>query len=445
MKNKNVVPYVVLSGLLIISFLWGYGQYNKNRQYNIYLENQYQRMFADMVVNLEDIQSNLAKTIVSSTSNEKVMLLSDISNLSYDAQEKLCQLPVAGSQLLKTQKFLSQIGDLSKALAQKNLNGRILSTEELNVLEELHNYSNEITKELIVAQRYMEDNGVSLYGMNREINKELGATKVNTDNFAYMDERIQQYPTLIYDGPFSEHIGDRNFQVTGKEISKDMAIEKAKSFFNYRKAKVERVEDIKYMNEKSYLVVLNNNGNRISSAITKKGGHVIWMLSNEEGLKKKFSREEAIKKAKDFLDTKGIKNMATTYYMEYDNQVVVNFAYEQDKVIIYPDLIKVKISLENGNVLGYESQGYLFNHKNRDLNKEGLIGEKQAISRLSSRGVVESSRLTVIPTDAYGEKLCYELKVTYKKDTFLIYINALTGMEEKILQVIVKDDGVLVL
>ncbi|MCT4595533.1 MAG: germination protein YpeB [Anaeromicrobium sp.] len=445
MKNKNTVLYVVLSGLLVITFLWGYGQYNKNKQYNIYLENQYQRMFADMVVDLEDIQSHLAKTIVSSTSNEKVMLLSDISNLSYDAQEKLCQLPVVGPQLLKTQKFLSQTGDLSKALAQKNLNGGILNTEELNTLEELHNYSNEITKELIVAQRYMEDNHVSLHAMNREINKELGATKVNTDNFAYMDERIQQYPTLIYDGPFSEHIGNRNFKVGGKEISEHMAIEKAKTFFNYKKAKVERVDHIKYMNEESYLVVLNDGKNRISSAITKKGAHVIWMLSNEKGLKKKIRREEAIKRAKAFLDRKGIKNMATTYYMEYDNELVVNFAYEQDKVVVYPDLIKVKISLENGNVLGYESQGYLFNHKKRDLSKESLIGERQAISRLSPRGVVESSRLTVIPTDAHGEKLCYELKVTYKKDTFLIYINALTGMEEKILQVIIKDDGVLVL
>ncbi len=130
--------------------------------------------------------------------------------------------------------------------------------------------------------------------------------------------------------------------------------------------------------------------------------------------------------------------------MAYEGQAVINFAYEQDGVIIYPDLIKVKIALDNGEVIGFEAEGFLINHHKRNIPKPKL-SEEEARERLSETAKVERGRLAIIPTAGNEEVLCYEFKVKFGKDNYLIYINANTGKQEKILLMIQQEDGTLVM
>jgi len=70
----------------------------------------------------------------------------------------------------------------------------------------------------------------------------------------------------------------------------------------------------------------------------------------------------------------------------------------------------------------------------------------QARKKLSPRLQVRSKgRLVVIPTGPEREKLTYEFQGQLDKDTFLIYINALNGQEEKILRVVRNKEGILTL
>lgn len=64
---------------------------------------------------------------------------------------------------------------------------------------------------------------------------------------------------------------------------------------------------------------------------------------------------------------KGFKNMKETYYLKKQGIVTINYAYEQNGVIMYPDLIKLKVALDNGEVLGIETTGYLNSHEERKL------------------------------------------------------------------------------
>jgi len=59
--------------------------------------------------------------------------------------------------------------------------------------------------------------------------------------------------------------------------------------------------------------------------------------------------------------------MVDTYYLKEDSTATINYAYKQDNVIIYPDLIKVKIALDNGEIIGIESKGYLTSHTVRAI------------------------------------------------------------------------------
>ncbi len=65
-----------------------------------------------------------------------------------------------------------------------------------------------------------------------------------------------------------------------------------------------------------------------------------------------ISPTRAVELAKKFLEQNGYKNMVSTYSAGYDNVSVINFAYSEKDVVIYTDLIKVKVALDNGGDSG---------------------------------------------------------------------------------------------
>jgi len=109
---------------------------------------------------------------------------------------------------------------------------------------------------------------------------------------------------------------------------------------------------------------------------------------------------------------------------------------------LYPDLVKLQVSLADGMVIGMEDGGYLRNHVPRALSLPA-ISEEEALSRLGGRLTASTVRLCVIPENA-NEYLCYEISATDGQDMYLFYIDAQTGAERELLQVISDENGVLV-
>ena len=109
---------------------------------------------------------------------------------------------------------------------------------------------------------------------------------------------------------------------------------------------------------------------------------------------------------------------------------------------MYPDLIKVKVALDNGDILGIETTGYLNNHCNRDLSNI-KITKDDAKKVLNSKLNIESEGLAIIPTEWQTEILCYEFKGKINDTEFLVYINAENGNEEDILVIKDTPNGIL--
>ena len=102
---------------------------------------------------------------------------------------------------------------------------------------------------------------------------------------------------------------------------------------------------------------------------------------------------------------------------------------------MYPDLVKVKVALDDGEICGVEAGGYLFNHTTRD-NITPSISESVAKKTINYKIDIISSDIAVIPTEYNSEILTYEFKGKIDDREFLIYINANTGVEEKVLLII---------
>mgnify|MGYP000803802279 FL=1 len=152
--------------------------------------------------------------------------------------------------------------------------------------------------------------------------------------------------------------------------------------------------------------------------------------------------ETANKIALEFLNSRGYTNMKRTYYLKEEGIMTINYAYVQNNVTMYPDLIKVKVALDNGDILGIETQGYLNSHTVRNIPKVKVSKEK-AKEVLNKKLEIKSEGLAFIPTEYKTEILCWEFKGNVSGTDFLVYINAETGKEEDILTIVNTPNGTL--
>jgi len=174
--------------------------------------------------------------------------------------------------------------------------------------------------------------------------------------------------------------------------------------------------------------------------VSERGGDVIWFMHDKSVSEEKFSAEDAVTIGKDFLDAHGISGMKDNYYVAQSGMVTVNFAYVDGDVVCYPDLIKVKVSLDTGEVVGMEAKRYYTSHHDRNLAKP-LVSIDAARSVLNSKIEILSEGLAVIPTDWATEKLTYEFKGRVDEKEFIVYVDAATGKEEKIFMIVDTPGG----
>ena len=135
--------------------------------------------------------------------------------------------------------------------------------------------------------------------------------------------------------------------------------------------------------------------------------------------------------------------MRESYYFTDDGICTINFAATQNGYILYPDLIKVSVSLENGEIMAFDASGYISNHYERKI-ESPKITENEAKSKLNDELTVIDVQLCVIPTEWKTEKYCYEIHCkTDNEQEILVYIDSFTGEEDNILILLYSDGGVL--
>ena len=438
----------VICVLLIIVAILGIILYQKQREYRQASENSYNMAFYDLVDYVENVENYLAKSLISSTPEHGAETLTNLWREANLAQVYLSRLPIESQELEKTARFLNQVSDYSYSLSRKNIYNEGLSQDDLNNLKELHSYSMELESTL---NQLAEDlnNGRFEWGELTKKGTYVFAQQVDNiskQSFSNMEENFHQYDGLIYDGAFSEHLSNNEKKgLTGDDISEEQAKQKAEEFIG--KENIKEINNLGLSENATIpaydFSINSNNENNINISISQKGGHIVSMNSNREVNSEIISQDEANEKGKIYLEQKGFPNMKETYYLKQDGIVTINYAFLQQDVVMYPDLIKVKVALDNGEVLGIETTGYLNNHvDNRDISNV-KISKEEAKKTLNKNLDIRSEGLAVIPTEWQTEILCYEFKGKVEDREFLVYINAENGREEDILMITNTPNGTL--
>lgn len=446
-RLKKGHMFSIIVGLLIVVAILGFILYKKQREYRQASENSYNAAFFELVDYVQNVETYLAKSLISSTPEHGAETLTNLWREANLAQAYLSRLPIESQELENTEKFLNQVSDYSYSLSRKNIYNESLSDEDFNNLKELHTYSQELENTL---NQLSDDLNTGRFSWGELTEKGTVAFAQQVDNiskesFSNLEENFHEYSGLIYDGAFSEHLTNAEPKgLTGDDIDEDQAKEIAENFIG-----IENIKEISNLGYFENATISNygfsikkNNDETVNISISKKGGHVISMNANRDVNTESITQEQADEKGKQYLESKGFSNMKETYYLKQDGIVTINYAYNQDNVVMYPDLIKVKVALDNGEILGLESTGYLNNHQKRDISNVKITKE-EAKKNLNKKLEITSESMAVIPTEWKTEILCYEFKGKVDEREFLVYINAENGKEEDVLVITNTPNGTL--
>ncbi len=440
MKRRTTVR-IISFGLAVCAALGGFiaMQWRDNRNLNQLLTNQYTAAMTDLSDCLSQINVLLQKEMYSGTSKGFAELSSHLSQTAGAAKASLARLPVSGEQTDAIFKYLSQVGDFSLSLSRKAAAGSDMTDEERSSLQKLTDYSGKLSDEITAIQTQMETTGWDgeITAIFDEASDELSDLNSAIEDTA---QTVTGYPTLIYDGPFSDHVNslEPEYIKDKTAISRDEA---AKIAAKYLECDTDEAKF--YDDEDGQITAYVFTHGDDSVAITRQGGVCLYLYRAHQPETVEITEEEAVAKALSYAQDRFGMSFQESYYMVNENICVVNLAYLLEDTICYSDLVKVGVAMDTGEIVSVEAQGLIMNHKERSAPQPEKTQE-EARASVSSALDIRSVNTAIIQREDLKEVLCYEFVCKGQNDeNILVYVNADTLDEENILMLIETEGGVM--
>ena len=406
------------------------------------LEYRYMQSVADLATYVQNIDTSLQKAMYAKSPAMLSQLSSKLWREAGFAKDSLDALPIEYLSLQNTNKLLSQVGDYCTSLAKDFANGKPITPEQRQNLETLRQYCGQMLQDVYAVSDGIQTGSISFASVKADVQQNMGnepAAPTLAEGFSEFEEGFTAYPTLIYDGPFSDHIMQKDPEYLKSEtnVSRAVAQKRAASLLGVAADKLADAGD-----EEGRMPSYGFSAEGADISLTKQGGCLSYLLRHRELGDRAVPAGQAVQNARAFLSGLRLPEMRATYYELSGSVLTINFAAVQDGVLLYPDLIKVGVALDNGEVLSFDGRGFLTNHTSRAGLAPALTAD-EARASVSEVLAVEGSQLCLIPSGGLNEVLCWEFKCRDGEQQVLVYVNAQTGAEEQILLLLIDENGQL--
>ena len=450
-RRVRVLAASFTAAAFAVSVGFGVQGYARAEDYRRQLDNGYRQAFTELTTAAGELDAALEKVTYATTPSLFASLCAQAYAKALAAQTALGELPYGNVELEQTAAFFAKAGDYAMAMARGAGAEGVCTDENRETLRGLAAAAGELSATLQELQLQLDGGArhpaeVAAGAAGRAAAAEDGGQITGGSAFQTVEADFPQVPTLIYDGPFSEHLSSRTPQMLEglPQVTEEEARRAAAAFAGLR-AEVFTPTSDGAGNLPAWGFSALADGGALYVEITKQGGQVLQMLSSRPVGEAALSRKEGVEQAAAFLDAHGYQDMAPSYFLEGDGILTVHFAPVLDGVYCYPDLVKVGVALDNGDVVSFEAHGYLMNHGAREPAAPAVSAD-QAAERVDPSLTVLSRQLALIPTGGEYEVLCHEFKCQNADGGHvLVYVNAATGQQERILLLLEDENGTLVI
>ncbi|MFN2745569.1 MULTISPECIES: germination protein YpeB [unclassified Bacillus (in: firmicutes)] len=431
---------IAVLGIAIVgTSYWGYKEHQEKDAVLLHAENNYQRAFHDLTYQVDQLHDKIGSTLAMNSKKTLSPALAEVWKTTSEAHNNVSQLPLTLMPFNKTEEFLANVGDFSYKAAVRDLDKEPLSKKEYASLNKLYENAKDIQNELRNVQHLVIDN--NLRWMDVEL--ALASGQKQSDNTIINGfKTVEKSASAISESDFGagtktsmkkEQQGYGHLE--GEKITEKEARKIAQKFAPDKNHNIKVAKSGKKTNRDVYSISMKDPDQKadIYMDITEKGGYPVYLIQNKQIKDEKISLNDASNRALQFLKKNGynVGELEMDESSQYDGVGVFSFVPVQDDVWLYPDSIRIKVALDDGEIVGFNAKDFLTAHKKRDLPKPKLTPEK-AKANLNPNVKVQETRLALITNDLSQEVLCYEILGTIENDTFRMFINADDGSEEKI-------------
>lgn len=443
-KNKIITGLSIATALLAVSTVGlGIGFAVTDSQamrYKTELENSYQSNFYSFVDSVNNLETKISKTLNSSTSDYQRKILLEASKNASEAEIAVASLPFSQNDIQETVKMVNQISGYTSTLADKLADGGSLTDDDKNTLEDIEQSVLSLKTQLNQFASRL-NNGYSIVDASMNLN-------TNSNDFSRslssLKDNDVEYPTMIYDGPFSDSVTNSVVKgLNGDNVTKSEAKANIEKYFKSG-TNARYVSETKGKFQTYNFNVTNPSDEVLFVQVTKVGGHVLTISGAGENGKATIDMDTAKNIAIDFATLNGVENATVVWSDSIDNDVYLNIAPISQGIVLYPDLVKVKINLVNGDIIGYDATSYFTNHVDRTLSK-GSLTQDEAKAKVPAKFTIVNSRYVLSPLDYNREVVCIEVEGREQGNTFYFYYNVENGKLENVLKVIETDNGNLLM
>ena len=444
-RNRTTLAIIVIALLAVLSGVLAAlyvtakaGKSEADERYRALAEGTYRKSYYALVYNMDGLEGATNKLTVASGKALKQEYLSDVTSYATAAAENMSDLTPEEGGDSKILKFINQTGDFAKYLDDKLNKGGSFSEEDVKTVGEISSAVSDIKTALAALSEEVESGDFSFVDTLRQKDSEF------TKTLRSFDQKEVEYPSMIYDGPFSDSLTDKKPKaLVGEPISEEDCGRLVAKLL-----KIDKNSDISVKSgSKNYFETydceaMTPQGKAYVTVAKQGGAPVSFSLPEATQNALHIEAADAERYAEQYLADIGFDNMKAVWASLYDNVYYINLAYTRDGVIIYPDLVKVKVGGDNGAIIGLECLNYIYNHTERTL-EPPVVTEQEAAEAISEYIALSSCRLALVPTKGGGECLTYEFYGTKGADKYFVYVDAKSGEELKIMRVLDGERGLL--
>lgn len=444
--------YGVLAIALVLSLGWGWNEYRQAEEFQQATENQNQRAFRDLASQLDQLETDLSKGQVASTTNQKVLYLSQAASHSEAAMKDLAQIPAEESGLSYVGQFVNQVGDFARNAAQKVAIGTNLTSEEEKTLADVHDRVQTMNRQVQDLLVRVDTENLAWTNKPTTMRQRLSLGKAQVAEASaegqdvqpssvragldQLNASLQKLPPFSYTGEFATLSVAEPLGLPKEEVTKDQALKTANDFLAKMGSPGVNLEFVGVSSGPlgGYLWKQED----ISLTVSKRGGVVTEFWNQRTLQERTLTADQAKSKAIMTLKSLGWA-LVPTSVEDYGGYIRLEVIDEKDKVRHYPDKIRLTVALDNGQITAYDATPYYAYHHPRNLKSK--ISADQARTKLRSGFQIKETGLAVIPVLGNREILAYEFRGMFQGEEYLVYVNAESGLEEKIQRIIKTPRG----
>ena len=399
------------------------------------------RAYQSFLLSLETLDAALLKTTAAQTPAMVASLASEAAGEAESAGASLLSLPGAALGKGETAAFLNRTADFTRAAARDAGRGKLPDAETKKTLMALREGTKGLLSSFSELSAYIYGEGCFEDPPEALTPEELAEKSEGSfaGTLLRANGDLPGIPEADYDGKYAASLSSRKPEALSlPEVAMEEARERAAGLFGLPREALTPAGESE--GEIPGYEFTWEDGGETRIRLSKNGGRLLFFSAGEKaGNGEALSPGDAAKKGGELLEKAGYAGLEPGVTRKEGEILYIEYAPGQNGARLYPDRIILGLSLSGGELLYLDASEYLARHRERDL--PASFGEEAAAPSLPEGFSPGEVRTALIASEGGREIPCFEVRTADRDGNgFLVYLNAETGEEEKIL-LISEEDG----